>query len=146
MARLELTLPTQFIYTTELVVRVNDLNYGAHVGNDNMLVLMQQARVNFYRENGFKDEVSFDGSVGQVISDALVIYKAEAFLGDTLSIQLAIADINKYGFDMLYLILNKQTGKEVARGKTGIVCFDYDKRKIAPIPERLFSLISAKTN
>lgn len=143
MARLELTLPDHFIYTTELAVRVNDLNYGAHVGNDNMLVLMQQARIHFYQANGFKDEVSFEGSIGQVISDALVIYKAEAFLGDVLTIHLAIADITKYGFDMLYQVINKATGKEVARGKTGIVCFDYSKRKVAPIPTRLLNLITS---
>ncbi len=142
MARLQLDLPEHFIYATSLTVRVNDLNYGAHVGNDNMLVLMQQARINFYRAHGFKDEVSFEGSVGQIISDALVIYKAEAFLGDVLSIQLAVADINKYGFDLLYLVLNEASGKEVARGKTGIVCFDYEKRKVAAIPERLLSVIS----
>lgn len=141
MARLQLTLPEQFIYSTNLVVRVNDLNYGAHVGNDNMLVLMQQARIEFYKTNGFKDELSFEGSVGQVISDALVIYKAEAFLGDVLTIQLAVADITKYGFDMLYLVTNKQSGQEIARGKTGIVCFDYEKRKVASIPERLLAII-----
>jgi hypothetical protein len=44
--------------------------------------MLYTTRTNFYQENGFKDEVSFEGSVGQVISDALVIYKAEAFLGD----------------------------------------------------------------
>ncbi len=141
MARLQLDLPEHFIYTTNLTVRVNDLNYGAHVGNDNMLVLMQQARIEFYRASGFKDEVSFEESVGQVIADALVIYKAEAFLGDVLTIQLAVADISKYGFDMLYLVTNVETGKEVARAKTGIVCFDYEKRKIAVIPERLLSVI-----
>jgi len=142
MTRLQLDLPEHFIYATNLTVRVNDLNYGAHVGNDNMLVLMQQTRIEFYRANGFKDEVSFEGSVGQVIADALVIYKAEAFLGDVLTIQLAIADISKYGFDMLYLVKNQETGKEVARAKTGIVCFDYEMRKIAIIPERLLSVIS----
>lgn len=142
MPRLHLDLPISFIYATELVVRVNDLNYGAHVGNDNMLALMQQARIQFYRDNGFTDEVSFEGKVGQVIADALVLYKAEAFLGDELTIQLAIADITKYGFDMLYLVRNKNTNKEIARGKTGIVCFDYEKRKVAPIPERLRTVIS----
>lgn len=145
MARLQLALPEQFIYSTELVVRVNDLNYGAHVGNDSMLVLMQQARIDFYRTHGFKNELNFEGSVGQVISDALVIYKAEAFLGDVLTIQLAIADITKYGFDMLYLVTNKDSGKEVARGKTGIVCFDYDRRMVASIPAQLFAVISNAT-
>ena len=145
MARLQLTLPTQFVFTTDIVVRVNDLNYGAHVGNDNILVLMQQARIDFYRANGFKNELNFEGSVGQVISDVLVIYKAEAFLCDLLTIQLAVTDINKYGFDMLYLVTNKESGKEVARGKTGIVCFDYEKRKVASIPAQLFAIISNAT-
>lgn len=45
MARLQLDLPEKFTYSTELVVRTSDLNYGAHVGNDNMLQLMQEARV-----------------------------------------------------------------------------------------------------
>lgn len=142
MARLHLDIPEVFKYSTELTVRVNDLNYGAHVGNDNMLVLMQQARIEFYQANGFRDELSFEGNIGQVISDAMVIYKAEAFLGDVLSIQLAMTDITKYGFDMLYLVTNKSTNKEVARGKTGIVCFDYDKRKVAPIPKRLLDALS----
>lgn len=67
----------------------------------------------------------------------MVIYKAEAFLGDTLTVKINVTDLNKCGFDMLYLVVNKATGKEVARGKTGIVCFDYEKRKVVSIPEGL---------
>ncbi|GCC52705.1 hypothetical protein SanaruYs_29430 [Chryseotalea sanaruensis] len=55
-----------------------------------------------------------------MINDALVIYKAEACLGDVLLIHLAIAYINKYGFDMLYQVMNKANGKELARGKTNM--------------------------
>jgi YbgC/YbaW family acyl-CoA thioester hydrolase len=142
MPRLQLDLPTHFIFTTELTVRVSDLNYGAHVGNDTMLTLFQQARIDFYRSHGFANEVNFEGSVGQVVADALVIYKSEAFLGDTLTIALAIAEVSKVGFDMLYLVTNKLSGKEVARGKTGIVCFDYKKRKVSSIPSNLLKVIS----
>ena len=139
MARIHLTLPDKFIFTTELPVRVSDLNYGAHVGNDSILTLMQEARVIFYRTLGFKDEISFEGSTGQIIADAAIQYKSEAFLGELLIIKIAVDDFSKYGFDMYYVIENKETGKEVARGKTGIVCFDYEKRKIATIPDVLLS-------
>lgn len=88
----------------------------------------------FYKELGFKDEISFDGSVGQIITDAAIQYKSESFLGDVLTIRIAIGEFNKYGFDMFYIIENKVTSKNVAIGKTGIVCFDYSKRKIATIP------------
>jgi acyl-CoA thioester hydrolase len=142
MPRLQLDLPPTFLFKTELQVRVNDLNYGAHVGNDTMLTFFQQARIDFYRSHGFSSEISFEGNIGQVIADAAVIYKAEAFLGDVLIIELAVADIGKVGFDMLYCVTNKLTGKEVARGKTGIVCFDYEKRKVASIPASLLKVIS----
>ncbi len=135
--RLSLEIPEKFIYKTELVVRASDLNYGGHVGNDNVLTLMQEARILLYNHIGFKDEIHFEGNVGQIVSDALVIYKSESFLGDRLAIQIGVTDFNKYGFDLIYLITNQTTGKEAARGKTGIVCFDYVKRKVASVPDRL---------
>lgn len=137
MARIQLDIPDSFIYETVLPVRVSDINYGGHLGNDSVLTLMQEARVIFYRSLGFAGEVSFEGSVGQIIADVAIQYKSEAFLGDVLRIHIAVADITKYGFDMIYLIENQETGKEVARGKTGIVCFDYARRKVASIPQVL---------
>jgi acyl-CoA thioester hydrolase len=137
MARISIDLPEEFIFTTEIIVRASDLNYGGHVGNDSILTLFQEARILFYRHMGFKSELNLEGSVGQLMSDAAVVYKSESFLGDELIIQIAVADFNKYGFDLLYKMSNKQNGKEVARGKTGIVCFDYEKRKVASVPEAL---------
>jgi acyl-CoA thioester hydrolase len=135
--RIHLDLPEKFIFETELTVRVSDINYGGHVGHDTILTLMQEARVVLYRQLGFQDEVSFEGSVGQVIADVVVVYKSESFLGDVLVVKIAVADFTKYGFDMFYQLQNKGTGKEVARGKTGIVCFDYARKKVAPVPEIL---------
>jgi acyl-CoA thioester hydrolase len=144
MARVELKLPSEFLFSTDLSVRVTDLNYGNHVGNDSVLALMHEARLQFYRQLGFKNELTFEGSVGQVISDAVLVYKAEAFYGEMLTCQIAADDFNKYGFDLFYLLTNKSSGKEVARGKTGIVCFDYDKRKIAPAPVILIEKLKSR--
>lgn len=139
MARIELNLPDEFLYSTELTVRVTDLNYGNHVGNDAILGLIHEARLQFYRSLGFKNELSFEGSIGQVISDAAVVYKAEAFYGDVIVCKIGAGDFNKYGFDLFYQLTLKDSGKEVARAKTGIVCFDYDKRKIAAAPAVLIN-------
>lgn len=136
MARVELTLPDKFIFETTLSVRVSDLNYGGHVGNDRVLTLMQEARTLFYRHMGFESEVKLEGTIGQIIADAIVVYMAESFLGDELKIEIAAADLNKYGFDLYYRLTN-QHNKEVARGKTGVVCFDYTKRKVASVPVKL---------
>jgi acyl-CoA thioester hydrolase len=137
MPRVHLDLPDQFLFVTGVTVRASDLNYGNHLGHDAVLTLMQEARVRFYRSLGFKNELNFEGVVGQVITDAVIQYKSESFLGDELIIKLGISELNKYGFEMYYLIENKVTTKEVARGKTGIVCFDYHTRKVAAVPQTL---------
>lgn len=144
MPRIQIDLPDTFLFSTELPVRIADINYGGHVGNDSILTIMQEARVIFYRSLGFKDEMNFEGTVGQIIADAAIQYKSESFIGDVLVVELAVADFNKYGFDMLYRISNKASGKEVARGKTGIVCFDYAKKKVASVPEILIRRLNTK--
>jgi acyl-CoA thioester hydrolase len=144
MARIQIDIPERVVFDTEIPLRASDLNYGGHLGNDSVLTLMQEARVLFYRSLGIKDEISIDGSIGQIITDAAISYKSESFMGDVLIVKIGISDFNKYGFDMFYQLVNNSSGKEVARGKTGIICFDYDKRKVSSIPasflEKLKSL------
>jgi YbgC/YbaW family acyl-CoA thioester hydrolase len=137
MARLHLDIPSEFLFSTEIPVRVTDVNYGGHVGNDSILSIMQEARIHYYRHLGFESELRFEGSIGQIIADAAIVYKSESFLGDVIVVQIVISEFNKYGFDMIYLLTNKATSKEVARGKTGILCFDYDRKKVVSIPDTL---------
>lgn len=144
MARVTIQLPDLFIYETDLVVRVSDLNYGNHVGNDSILTLMQEARTLFYRSRGFESEVKLEGSVGQIVADAAIVYKSESFLGDTLRIQIAVGEHHKYGFDLFYRITQRKTSKEVALGKTGIVCFDYNKRKMVSAPTSVLAKLFPK--
>lgn len=134
MPRIQLELPEKFIFETDLTIRASDINYGGHVGNDRILTLMQEARILFYRSVGFKDELSFEGNVGHLIADAVLLYKAEAFLGDIITVKITASDFNKYGFDMYYQIINKESGKEIARGKTGMVCYDYVRKKVTAVP------------
>lgn len=142
MARLQLDFPAEIKFSCELTVRAADLNYGNHVGNDSILTLMQEARIQLYRSLGYKNELNFEGAVGHIVADAAIVYRAEAFLGDVLTIQIAITEYNKYGFDMYYRLINKDTGREVAIGKTGIVFFDYDKRKVSAIPQTFMEKLS----
>jgi len=139
MARIQLKLPNRFQFETDIPVRFSDINYGGHVGNDTMLTLLQEARIHFFRSMGYENELSFDGSVGQIITDAAIQYKAESFLGDVLTVRIAALGFNKYGFDLVYLVTHRDSGKEIARGKTGIVCFDYAKKKVASMPQSLLA-------
>ncbi len=132
MARIKLDLPQRFIFDTHIQVHIGDINYGGHLGNDAILRLAHEARLRLLKAHGFS-ELDIDGR-GIIMTDAAVVYRAEAFHGDTLRFQLGLTDFNPYGCDIFYLVSDGTTGKEVARLKTGIVFFDYQARKIAPIP------------
>jgi 4-hydroxybenzoyl-CoA thioesterase len=49
-----------------------------------------------------------------------------------------VDDFNKYGCDIFYKVIQKNGGKEVARAKTGIVFFDYNRQKMVPVPAEFF--------
>jgi len=134
MARIKLDLPEGFAFSTEIPLRVSDINYGGHLGHDTILSLTHEARVRLLRKYGFT-EMDIDGP-GLIIADVVIVYKSEAFYGETMKIEVATSDFSKYGCDFVYRITEKETGREVARAKTGIVFFDYKERKVAPVPEK----------
>ena len=67
------------------------------------------------------------------MTDAMIVYRAEAGLGDELEISLYLDDIGKRGFDLYYLL--ERRGREIARVKTGIAFFDYQQGRIAVCPQ-----------
>jgi len=140
MARAKLDLPEKFGFSTEIPVRISDINYGGHLGNDSVLSLVHEARIRFLNALGFT-EFNIDG-LGIIMTDAVILYKSEAFYGDMLTIEVTTADFSKRGCDFLFKITNKNTGKEVARAKTGIVFFDYSQKKIAHVPEIFKTVVS----
>ena len=132
MARVNLDLPDCFTFNTELDVRVTEINYGNHVGNDRMVSLLHEARLRFLRKMGFGE---FNiGGVGIMVTDLIVSFKAESFVGDVLNFEVGVTEFNKYGCDFIYRVSNVDDGRLVTEAKTGIVFFDYDERKIARIP------------
>ncbi|QTA91598.1 acyl-CoA thioesterase [Desulfonema magnum] len=134
MARVELDLPEKFEFSTHIPVRISDINYGGHLGNDAVLSLIHEARVRFFKQYGFT-ELDVDGA-GIIMTDAVIVYKSEGFHGDVLRIDITRDDFNKYGCDFFYKITNKETGAEVARAKTGIVFFNHKKKKVVSVPEK----------
>jgi len=133
LARVKLELPDNFSFTTELDVRVSDINYGNHVGNDRMVSLLHEARLRFLREHDF-GEFNIAG-LGIMVTDVVVSFKAESFVGEHLTFHVGLTDFNKYGCDVIYRVENRNEDKVVALAKTGIVFFDYDERKITRIPK-----------
>ncbi|AAQ60047.1 thioesterase family protein [Chromobacterium violaceum] len=134
MARIRIEAPGTIVYETLMDVRIGDINYANHLGNDALLRIAQEARLRLFRDWGYVDELHIDG-VGIVVADAAICYLSEAFLGDVLRILVGTADIHRKGLDFIYQVIDDNSGREVARLKTGIVFFDYPARQVALMPE-----------
>lgn len=133
MARIKLEMPAIYPFRTELTVRITDINYGGHLGNSNVLALIHEARVRFLKSFGCS-EIDVEG-FGTIMLDSVVIYKAQAFAGDVLQIEVAAGDFSRLGCDIFYRITKKEGGAEVVLAKTGIAVFDYANQKRISPPE-----------
>lgn len=131
MGRVKLEMPSVYPFRTELTVRITDINYGGHLGNSSVLGLMHEARVLFLKSSGYS-EMDVEG-FGTIMLDSVVIYKAQAFAGDTLLIEVAAGDFSRLGCDIFYRMTRKETGEEVVLAKTGIAVFDYaGQKRVSP--------------
>ncbi|MDR3369238.1 thioesterase family protein [Rhodoferax sp.] len=133
MARIQIRLPSQFAFSTNITLYQSHLNYGGHLDNALLLTLVSEARVRFFKSLSYT-ELDVEG-VGIVVSDAALQYRSEAFHGEVMVIRLGATDLGRKGFDMVWSMNEQSTQREVARGKTGIVFFDYATHKVAPMPE-----------
>lgn len=132
MPRVTIDLPEKFTFSTDIAIYINHINYGAHLDNSALLSLVSEARVRFFKALGYS-ELDVEGA-GIVVADAAVQYRSEAFHGEVLRFDMAAQDFNKYGCDLAYQVCEKESGREVARGKTGIVFFDYQSKKPVLVP------------
>lgn len=142
MPRIKIDLPERFVFSTELPIYINHINYGNHLDNAALLMLISEARVRFFRSLGYS-ELDVEG-VGVIVADAAIQYRSEAFHGETLIAEFAADDFNKYGCDFVWRLSDKSTGREVARGKHGMMFFDYTERKPAVVPEAFIKRVSEK--
>lgn len=134
MGRIKIDLPSAFRFSTEMTVRIGDVNYGGHLGNDAVLGLVHEARLRFLKQYGFSEADA--GGAALIMTDAAVVYKSQAFHGDLLRVEADVADPSTAGCDFVCRITKAATGAEVARAKTGLAFFDYPAGRVVRMPER----------
>lgn len=142
MSRIKLDLPTEFNFSTQIKLRVTDLNYGNHLSNDVYLAFLHEARMQFFTSMGYSEMNLAGCSV--IMGDSAIVYKAECFYGDELLIEVTAADFGKRSFDLYYRLTKVNTNVLVAEAKTGMVCFDYNEHKTVNIPQAFLDHFTIK--
>ncbi len=121
-------------FSARFGVRVGDINYGGHMGNDRYLLLFHDARLQFLASLGASEKDIGDGA-GLIMSEAHVSFKAEVFLGDELTVAVWPRDVQGSRFLLDYTVERVSDGAIAATGYTRMVAFDYGLRRVCRIPE-----------
>ena len=114
-------------------VRVGDINYGGHMGNDKALLVFHDARLAFLEYLGFSEKNI--GGPGIIMRDAHVTFRKEVFLHDTLTVDVGIDEVTMTSFNMVYTVKSENDDAVVFLGSTSLVAFDYNTRRVVKLPE-----------
>lgn len=141
MARVKLEIPENKIAVLTVPVRITDINYGNHAGNDAFVSIMNEGRMQWLKQYGYT-ELNVEGT-GLILADLAVEFKAEAFYGDNIEIEISIGEISKVSFELYYRLSAKRNENNIllALAKTGMVCYDYEVKKVVTIPEKLRKIL-----
>jgi acyl-CoA thioesterase FadM len=142
MPRLTLTLPPTLPFTTDIDVRITDLNYGGHLGNDAMLSLIHEARHRFLAHHGLSERDV--GGTHLVLADAAIVYRSEAFAGDRLRFAVGVGEVARVACDLCYRITRLSDQELVAEAKTGLVFLDPATRRPTAVPDAIKQLAAAQ--
>lgn len=141
MARIKIDIPDNEITTLRISVRISDINYGNHVGNDAFVSIIHEARLQWLQQNNFT-EIDIAGT-GLIMSDLAFEFKNEAFYGEEIFIKLSAGEISRVSFDLYYHLTTMRNNETIllARAKTGMVCYDYQNKKVVAVPVVLKNIL-----
>lgn len=78
MARIKIDMPEDKLAEIKIPVRISDINYGNHVGNDAFVSIIHEARAQWLQQEGYT-ELDFAGT-GLIMSDLAVEFKMKLFM------------------------------------------------------------------
>ncbi|MES2584558.1 MAG: thioesterase family protein [Pseudomonadota bacterium] len=139
MPRIQLQPAPRYAFSTEIQIYISHVNQGGHLDNAQLLTLVSEARVRFFKSLGYPESNVAGAPI--VVGDLVAQYKSEGFHGETMVVEMMPTAFNKYGFDLQYRMSDKDSQREVALGKIGIVFISPTDRKVTLIPTEFLAKV-----
>lgn len=127
MPKIDIQIPEEYLFETEITVRKMDIWGDLHVGSHTMFELVMECYFRFWDHCGFTPLDIF-GS-GLVFSNFSMIFQSEVHYGDILKTQVSVGNFSDYGCDMFFRMLGREDGREIAQARIYIVFFDFKNKK-----------------
>ncbi|MES2850510.1 MAG: thioesterase family protein, partial [Bacteroidota bacterium] len=143
MARIKIEMPSVKLTELKIPVRITDVNYGNHVGNDAFVSIIHEARLQWLKQKGYS-ELNFAGT-GLIMGDLFVEFKNESFYGDIISVSLFTGEISRVSFELYYQLTTERNTVTIllANCKTTMICFDYNIKKPVSLSEEAKNVLAA---
>ncbi|HET7585634.1 MAG TPA: thioesterase family protein [Gemmatimonadaceae bacterium] len=112
-----------------LETRYPDYDTKGHVNNAVFLTYFEMAR-----SRAWLEVVEGDADFPFILAEATVTYVSEAKIGEELEIEITTSEVRTKAWVWEYVIRTTPGAREVARGKTVQVMYDYGEGKTIAIP------------
>lgn len=141
MPRVKLQELSSYPFSVELDVRVADLNYGGHLGFERLLALAHEARVRLFRQLG-ASELDLGGGVGVIAVDLSVVYLGQAFIGDRLRFEIAVAELRRASVRLAHRVRRVADDADIARIEVCLAGYDHRDQRVSELPAALHDSLS----
>ncbi len=124
----------EFKFYHPIEVRYADLDPQGHVNNAKYLTYTEQARTQYVRHLGLWAGGSFL-EIGFILADVHMTFKSPITFGQAVRVGARVTQIGNKSFRMEYCLEDAADGKELARGTSVLVTYDYHTGKTISVPE-----------
>lgn len=130
------------MYKKDFEIRWSDVDANGHLANSAYVNFMSHTRVGFLNEHGFSMKKLIEHGIGPVVFSEQIYYFKESFLGQTLTVTLAVSGLSDDG--MLFRFEHdfyNQKGKHLATCDILGAWIDLKERRLTVLREELQELI-----
>lgn len=115
-------------------VEFHDLDAMGHVNNVRYFTFMEAARVAFFRH--FLDARRIH-DLQMIAVEASCRFLSPAHWGEVLLVRVWIPRVGNTSFDFRYRMTERRSGREIARGRTVCVSWDYETEAKMRVPDEV---------
>jgi len=124
----------EFKFSVPLEVRFSDLDGMVHVNNAVYLTYFEEARNAYWRRlrggNSLRD-------LDFILARAECDFLSPAIFGEVLDVYIRVGEMKNSSFTFEYEIVERQSKRAVASGRSVQVLYDYSEQRAKPIPADL---------
>ena len=137
--------PKDFKHKLKIQIRYKDVDKQGHVNNANHITYFETARVEYFKTILPKNDWI---KTGIILAKTEIDYFEPIFLDDNVFCYTKITSFGNKSFEISNIITKTSDKGEVkcAKGKSVMVCFNYEQQGTIEVPEEWKKAIEASEN